>query len=308
VLLTNERPHRIAKLFGVAVAAGLLCPLPVLRGGQEPPAHEVTPPKDHAAVCRLRSSAVREASGLFKSRKHPGLFWTHNDSGNRASLFPIRLDGEVLAEWPLKDAVNTDWEDIAGDDAGNLYLGDIGDNARRYDTRVIYRCREPEDRPGRPGVPEGDRTIVVEERIEFRYADGPHDAEALVVYKGDLYVLTKEMLAGAGVYRIERSDDGTARGVLVCRIPAPMATAADISADGKLLAVSSYGQLWVFDVPPDMAELAKVRPKTVRFPPHFQIEGCAFDGLDVLLIEEKGSLWRITPEMVAAGSYLRLTR
>ena len=73
------------------------------------------------------SQLVPEASGIVKSRRHPGIFWVHNDSGNPPLLFAIRADGQIVRQFRL-DVPNIDWEDIAIDDQGHLYVGDIGNN------------------------------------------------------------------------------------------------------------------------------------------------------------------------------------
>src|SRR5206468_8997829 len=86
---------------------------------------------------------IREVSGIVASRRHPGVFWVHNDSGNAAALFAVRRDGSLVREYAVK-APSLDWEDIAVDDAGHLYLGDIGNNAGLLPIRTIYEIDEPD--------------------------------------------------------------------------------------------------------------------------------------------------------------------
>ena len=95
---------------------------------------------------RLDVRLVPEASGIVKSRRHPGVFWVHNDSGNPPSLFAIRADGRIVREFRLA-VPNIDWEDIAIDDHGHLYLGDIGNNLGALPIRAIYRIDEPDPAP-----------------------------------------------------------------------------------------------------------------------------------------------------------------
>ena len=66
-----------------------------------------------------RRAAIPEASGIVKSRRHPGIFWVHNDSGNAPLLFAIRADGQIVRQFRL-DVPNIDWEDIAIDDQGTF--------------------------------------------------------------------------------------------------------------------------------------------------------------------------------------------
>ncbi len=76
---------------------------------------------------RLSDPTIRETSGIVKSRKHADVFWILSDSGNPPAIHAIRRDGRVLASYRVA-APNVDWEDIATDDAGHLYLGEIGNN------------------------------------------------------------------------------------------------------------------------------------------------------------------------------------
>ena len=101
---------------------------------------------------RFDTRVLPEASGIVKSRRHPGIFWVHNDSGNPPALFAIRRDGTVVREFRL-EVPNVDWEDIAADGEGHLYLGDIGNNGGVLPLRAIYRLDEPD--PARPSIHAG---------------------------------------------------------------------------------------------------------------------------------------------------------
>src|SRR4051795_12516953 len=81
-------------------------------------------------IGRLAHPAIREASGIVQSRRFPGIFWTHNDSGNPPSLFAVTREGSLVREYKVA-VPNVDWEDIAIDDDGHLYLGEIGNNDGR---------------------------------------------------------------------------------------------------------------------------------------------------------------------------------
>ena len=45
---------------------------------------------------------------MVASRKHPGIFWVHNDSGNPPSLFAVRRDGSLVRSYRV-EAANVDW-------------------------------------------------------------------------------------------------------------------------------------------------------------------------------------------------------
>jgi hypothetical protein len=245
---------------------------------------------DWPCAARIKSGAIKESSGLVASRRYPGVFWTHNDSGNGPDLFAIRADGSVLRRFRIHGIENVDWEDIAIDDAGHLYVGDIGDNFGRHESRTIYKIDEPDPMAEKKIVPAGV------EAITFRYADNRSDCEALFHHGGRLYVITKHFFGSATLFRVGEAADGGATLEAVCRLPLSAVTAADVSADGKRLAVLGYGYLAVFDIGGDLANLAKTTPKKVTFPAQYQTEACAFDGEDLLITAESREIWRVRAE------------
>ena len=85
---------------------------------------------------------IREPSGLVRSRQYPGVFWILSDSGNPPFLYAIQRTGKVIARYHIVDAVNLDWEALAADDRGNLFVADVGNNVS-LPRRWIYRLREP---------------------------------------------------------------------------------------------------------------------------------------------------------------------
>src|SRR5689334_8644757 len=79
---------------------------------------------------RFDRAEIPESSGVVRSRRHPGVFWVHNDSGNPASLFAVDRTGRILGKFAV-GVPNLDWEDVAIDERGRLYVGDIGNNGGR---------------------------------------------------------------------------------------------------------------------------------------------------------------------------------
>lgn len=126
---------------------------------------------------------ISEISGIADSKANPGFLWAHEDRDNPPSLILISHDGNVTKTIPLKGATNRDWEDIAlaGD---QLYIADIGDNNLAYQEYFIYQFTEPAS---------SVNTIEIIKTISFKYPDGSHDAEALLVdpVKKDIYIITK---------------------------------------------------------------------------------------------------------------------
>src|SRR5262245_4271019 len=132
-------------------------------------------PQELERVGKLEHPAIAEASGIVASRKHEGIFWVHNDSGHPPALFAVKRDGTLVREYRVA-VPNVDWEDIATDDDGHLYVGDIGNNGCILPLRVVYRIDEPD--PSRPS----EKPLPVTLASYYRFPQGQRfDAEGLFV-------------------------------------------------------------------------------------------------------------------------------
>ncbi len=257
----------------------------------------------------IGAAGLRECSGLVASRTQPGVLWAHNDSGSPAEVYALSATGEHLATVPVPRALNRDWEDIAADDQGFLYLGDIGDNRGSKPLHTIYRIREPDI--SQLPINQAD----VEQRYVYTY-DGEHlpDAEALFIHDGRIHILTKTLFGAPVLYRLEeaegqfvrlmearsRGSDLAMNAVPVTTLPVRMATGADTSLDGRKLAICSYGQAWVFELSEGGGLATLLRPRRIAYPGGHQIESITFDGDDLLLAAESRRMWRITAAQIEA--------
>jgi len=61
----------------------------------------------------LEDRAVDESSGIVASRMTPGMYWTHNDSGDGPFIYALDDLGHSRGVWRITGAVAYDWEDIA---------------------------------------------------------------------------------------------------------------------------------------------------------------------------------------------------
>jgi hypothetical protein len=189
-------------------------------------------------------SPITESSGLVESRRHPGRFYTHDDSGGPASVFVLAEDGSVRATLPLAGVTNRDWEDIAigpGPGGDAIFVGEIGDNSAVHDSVSVHRVPEP----ALSGVPHGSTLSAIEpSTAEFTYPDGPRDAEALVAdpASGDLYLITKRE-DRARVYRAVDPDfdsPGPSELEFVRELDYTGVVAADACPDGETVLVKTY--------------------------------------------------------------------
>lgn len=247
----------------LVVAAGAALALGVLRadGGGEAPSASRAPATTataaarrpaRPALCRRLEDAVTgrvadasldELSGLVQSRTRPGILYAHEDSGAGPRLWALRPDGSIAGSWAVPGAEAVDWEDIAtgpapGGEGAVVYLGDIGDNRAARPFVDVYRVPEPAP---------GTAATAPAERMRLRYPDGARDAETLLAdpRRGTLLIVSKE-IDGARAYSVPRFAPGEATLRRGPRVDAAFATAGDVSADGRVVAVRGYTSLAVW--------------------------------------------------------------
>jgi hypothetical protein len=261
-------------------------------------------PARPAQLATLEDRRVRESSGLAASRRTPGVIWTHNDSGDLPLVYAFDRGGRSRGTFRVEGAQAVDWEDIAagpGPARGEsyLYAADIGDNGREREFVVVYRFPEPEV-SATQDPPKEPRATQPSEAIRLKYPDGAHNAEALAVHPttGDIYVVTKAN-AEAEVYKLAAPFDpkvvNTMTKVATLRGPdffGTLVTGADISPDGRRVALCDYAQGYELALPEgskDFDEVWRQTPLAVSLGARLQGESVAYrlDGAALLATSEK---------------------
>lgn len=213
----------------------------------------------------LEDENIDEASGMVWSHRDSDLLWLHNDSGAEPILYAIDKTGKTRARSMLANAQNVDWEDLTGfsmDGVPYLLVADIGDNQAQREFVTLYIVTEPTA---------GDASEAKLQRIDFRYADGPRDAEAVAVDidKERVLLLTKRDIP-AILYEVpmhaattDKNDVTIAKRLgPVGSLPQPsdrdieqapeiedwhwQPTAMDIARDGSAIAILTYRAVYVF--------------------------------------------------------------
>lgn len=207
----------------------------------------------------IAASAVTELSGLVASRRTEGVWWGHNDSGDTARIFAFGGNGNDFGSYALSGATAIDWEDIAAGpgplaDTAYLYVADIGDNARARSSVRVYRVPEPLVDPNAPTP--APQTVTGVATLTFTYPDGAHDAESIVVdpVSGALLIVTKEF---SGTSKLFKAPANLATGSTTVLTPAGtvalgtglagLATGADVTPAGNVLAIRSYSTVKLFE-------------------------------------------------------------
>lgn len=257
--------------------------------------------------------ALAESSAVAVSRAQPDVFWTLNDSGNGPRLFALAPDGAVRGIYTVRDARNVDWEDVAlgrcpKSGAWCLFVADTGDNLESRADVTIYVVPEPV-LPAPSATPEPVRPASPQNALRVRYADGPHDVEAIAFDPdGDLLLISKGQRSSIHVYRVPRAalggtsahaelldvDTIAPRGLVGAWV-----TGAATSPDGVRLVVRTYTELYFFRFAPDGKLVSDAAPCPLGFVEP-QGEGVDFlDATSLVLTSEsrggrRGQILRVT--------------
>ena len=229
---------------------------------------------------------IKESSGIVASRQFEGVYWTLNDSGNPASLYATKLNGELIQEIAVKGSGNFDWEALGIDDKNQLWVGEIGNNSRlRFDLKVVV-VAEPN--------PFTETVAEVIASYPYRYPNENVDAEGLFIVEGIPHIVSKER-ERAVLYRFPTLQVSDTKQVLEKVgefAEAKFVTGAGVSADGTRLAVCTYDALWVYHSTAD--NLTKMIQSTPWALSHnFAGEAVCFDGYNLVLTNEARDIYTV---------------
>ena len=132
---------------------------------------------------------LREVSGMEPVAGANSL-WMLNDSGNSAKLYQVSTQGKILKEVVVK-AKNHDWEDLASDAEGNLYIADIGNNGNDRKNLVILKIKH-QDLSGKKKVSVQKIQFSYPEQQQFpaKKTQRVFDAESLFWFQENVYIFT----------------------------------------------------------------------------------------------------------------------
>ena len=193
-------------------------------------------------VLTFADPAVVESSGLVAL---DDLVVTVNDSGDSGRVFAVGPEGRTVGVTTFSESP-TDVEALAPavplglSSPGEVWVGDIGDNAAARSSISVTRVP----------VGRGDRSGSYP-TFELVYADGPRDAETLLVdpTTGRLHVVSKGIFGGtlyAAPQRLSADRPNVLRPVADALA---VATDGAFWPDGRHLVVRGYGRAVVYAWP-----------------------------------------------------------
>src|SRR5437660_6139017 len=277
---TETKTLLLASLLAASLTSG---------NAQAEPGQEIAP--GVRLVARISDLRIKESSGVVASRRYTDVFWTHNDGGGpkKQVLYAIDREGDTRTSFPVIAVTLHDWEDIAIDDAGHLYIGDIGNNDSKRDTVAVYEIEEPNPQAGAGVVsPKGAWNL--------KFPEAPFDCESLFVWKDQGYVISKVFdKARAQIFRFPLKDANeplTLELVATTKIESPV-TGADISTDGTLLGLVAKNGAYVFRIDGDVTRVTKTKPHHTKLK-NMHIEGCCLVPEGLLATSERRMIFLFT--------------
>ncbi len=239
------------------------------------------------------------------------MFWTISDSGNPARLYAIDASGRVIARYEIQDASNNDWETIIADESGTLYIGDVGNLGHRP-VRTLYQITEPDPQADataaqnpstRQAGGKGSSAPLIElkpqKRVTFKPPSASHDFEASFEHAGNHYLISKVQSGSAALFRLNvpsNGDDSQVTGVgRISDLPTvPWISGAAVSPNKRRLALTTYTEVLLFELPSDGTFPATLSPNSrIAFEAPL-VESIAFvDEESLLLLSETGDLSRL---------------
>lgn len=246
---------------------------------------------DTQTLCSLGSFAV-ETSGIENADSIS--YWTHNDGGGRPVLYRFNSSGLLLDTLIISNVKNIDWEDLARDDSGNIYIGDFGNNFNdRTNLRIIKLNHDSI-------LYSSGKTSA--EIISFKYPDQAalppsnsnlnFDCEAFIHSGDSLYLFTKNISTSKNSgytkqYRIpDTGGSFTADLVDSFYLNEPV-TSADILGQDTSLVLLTYFSVFLFHGFRSN-DFFSVAPKQFQFRSLTQKEAVLFkDSSHLLITDEK---------------------
>ena len=213
---------------------------------------------------------LEESSGLEMADSNE--IFSINDSKGEAELYTVDFSGNLQRTIKISNASNTDWEDLAQDEQGNIYIGDMGNNDNDRMDLKIYKIPSPstftENETSANLI-----TFSYENQTKFPPPDTAafFDSEAFFVFNDSIFLFIKD--------RSKPFEGKT----LLYQIPAELGNhSAVLKGEFRTLKTKSEGAITAADISPSGLKVVLISKKNVWLFSNFQ--GTDFFGGSVNMI------------------------
>ena len=139
---------------------------------------------------------LKEVSGIALSQDKKTI-WAIEDAGNKNVVYGLDLKGNLVADVLVENTENNDWEDITKDKAGNIYIGNFGNNENNRQNLSIIKLDLKDS---------SQKSTKVVQTTKFHYegqnefppkkSNLLYDCEAFIEKDGTFYLFTKNRSKG----------------------------------------------------------------------------------------------------------------
>ncbi|TXE19340.1 hypothetical protein ES692_03395 [Psychroserpens burtonensis] len=182
-------------------------------------------------------SSLKEISAIEKT-VNSDLLWVIEDAGNKNNLYGLNAKGDIIKDISIDNIQNIDWEDLTSDDSGNIYIGDFGNNNKERKNFAIYKVTNPEKASA----------VSTAEVISFKLPKKmkSQDFESFFLYNDYFYIFSKDHKE-TKLFKVPNTiGDHEASYLSEVKLKGKntKVTSADISEDGKIVALLNHDKLW----------------------------------------------------------------
>jgi len=241
---------------------------------------------------------MHEVSGI-EIIPQSNLIWMINDSGNEPVLVGYNPKTKNLDKAiTIENAENKDWEDLAGDNEGNIYIGDFGNNKSDRKDLAIYKVKNPANlSENKTNASIIKFTLEDQEKFPPKRYNRNFDIESFIYKDGNFYLFSRNRSSNqfdgtVKLYKLSATDGSTKAKLIrsdfkacddrrVCQI-----TAADIDENtGKIALLSAQNVYILSDYKGDDFFSGKI--EILQIGHNSQKEGIAFKNSDTLYITDE---------------------
>ncbi len=256
----------------------------------------------HYKIKRVAKLApqIPESSGLVCL--NDSTFLTHNDSGRTPVIYTVNLQGEVIDSLVFPQP-NKDWESIDYDpQTQTLFIADIGNNRNNRKDMQIYAYEMGNEHIKELSI----------ETIPVSYADQKEfppameqrnfDCEAVAYYQGKLFLFSKNRGTDRATKQYtlpleSHSALGQLEPVASQLLNKQMVTGAAINPSGTVLALITYGRIYLFKIDSQNPNLLQDPWRVVKCNRMGQSEAVTFlNDEELMFTNEQGKMFRVTPK------------